>query len=50
MIVEDLYVSAYNKTIDGAEVNYEIILEKQKVSAWEGAAILVRNNSQSGPA
>lgn len=49
MIVEDLYVSAYNETLDGAGVNYEIILEKKKVTAWEGAAILVRNNSQSGP-
>ncbi len=50
MIVEDLYISAYNETIDGAYVNYEIILEKYEFNAWDGAATMVRNNSQSGPA
>ena len=50
MIVEDLYISAYNETVDGASVNYEIILEKMKIDTWDGAAIMVRNNSQSGPA
>ena len=50
MIVEDLYISAYNETIDQAEVNYEIILQKMKIEAWDAASIMVRNNSQSGPA
>ena len=49
MVVEDLYVSAYNETIDGAGVNYEIILEKMKIETWDAASIMVRNNSQSGP-
>jgi hypothetical protein len=50
MIVEDLYVSGYNETVDGAPINYEIILEKHKITAWDGASIMVRNQSQSGPA
>jgi len=49
MIIEDLYISTYNETIDGAGVNYEIILEKMKIEAWDAASIMVRNNSQSGP-
>lgn len=47
MIVEDLWISAYNETIDGALVNYEIILEKHKIDMWDGASIMVRNQSQS---
>lgn len=50
MIVEDLYISAYNETLDQSSVNYEIILEKMKIEAWDAASIMVRNNSQSGPA
>lgn len=49
MIVEDLYVSTYNETIDQTSVNYEIVLEKMKIEAWDAASIMVRNNSQSGP-
>lgn len=47
MIVEDLWISAYNETIDGAVVNYEIILEKHKIDTWDAASIMVRNQSQA---
>ena len=50
MIVEDLYISAYNETIDQALVNYEIVLEKHKIEVWDAASIMIRNQSQAGPA
>ena len=49
MIVEDLYISTYNETIDAARVNYEIVLEKYEFTAWDGASTMVRNQSQAGP-
>ena len=48
-VVEDLYISAYNETLDASSVNYEIILEKVEFPAWTGAGILVENLSQGGP-
>lgn len=49
MLVEDLWISAYNETLDASSVNYEIILEKYSFPAWDGAGILVENLSQAGP-
>jgi hypothetical protein len=49
MVIEDLWISIYNETFDGATVNYEIILEKYEFPAWTGAGVLVENLSQAGP-
>ena len=48
MIVENLWISGYNETLDQSSVNYEIILEKMKITPWDGASIMVRNQSQAG--
>ena len=48
MIVENLWISGYNETLDQSSINYEIILEKMKITSWDGASIMVRNQSQSG--
>lgn len=48
MIVENLWISGYNETLDQSSINYEIILEKMKITAWDGASIMVRNQSQAG--
>jgi len=49
LIIEDLWISAYNETFDGASVNYEIVLDKYEFTAWDGAGAMVRNQSQAGP-
>jgi len=49
MAVENLYISAYTTAGSTVNVNYEIILEKYEFSAWDGAATMVRNQSQAGP-
>ena len=49
MVIEDLWISTYNETVDQADVNYEIILEKYSFADWDGAAILVENLAQGGP-
>jgi len=48
MIVEDLYISAYNNG-DPAEINYMIHFEKYEFAAYDGAGYLIKNNSQAGP-
>ena len=50
MVIEDLYLSAYNSVTDNGLVNYEIILEKYSFPSWDGAGILIQNLSQAGPA
>lgn len=45
MIIEDLYISDYSTT-DNRVANYYIVLEKYEFTAWDGAATLVRNQSQ----
>ena len=48
MIIEDLWISAYNETIDQADVNYEIILQKYDLGTdWQGSLAMVRNRSQA---
>ena len=47
IIIEDLYISGGGA--DGS-VNYEIVLEKLDLAAYDGALNMVRNNSQGGPA
>ena len=47
MVVEDMYVRAYVSP-DTGSVNYFIKLEKYEFTAWDGAATMVRNQSQSG--
>ena len=48
MIVENLWISGYNETLDQSSINYEIILEKMKITEWDAASIMVRNQSQAG--
>lgn len=48
LIIEDLYLACYNGS-DGRKVNYYIELEKYEFTAWDGAANMVRNQSQAGP-
>ena len=50
MIVQDLWISAYTTGTSPTELNYYIVLEKYEFTAWDGAATMVRNLSQSGPA
>lgn len=47
IIVEDLFLGIYS-TADNRQVNYYIELEKYEFAAWDGAANMVRNNSQGG--
>jgi hypothetical protein len=47
MVIEDLYISAYT-TGEADKMNYYIVLEKYEFTAWDGAATMVRNQSQSG--
>tara|TARA_Y100000004_G_C8933670_1_gene421163 strand:+ start:1392 stop:1844 length:453 start_codon:yes stop_codon:yes gene_type:complete len=47
MIIEDLYISGYT-TAEATVMNYYIVLEKYEFTAWDGAATMVRNQSQSG--
>ena len=48
MVIEDLYLNAYS---DGESIamNYYIELEKYNFTAWDGAAQMVKNQSQAGP-
>ena len=47
LIIEDLYLSAYT-TGEADKMNYYIVLDKYEFTAWDGAATMVRNQSQSG--
>lgn len=48
MIIEDLWISVYTPG-EAGKINYYIEMEKYEFPAWDGAANLVRNNSQAGP-
>jgi len=48
MAIQDLYISAYTTSGTTLQINYELVLEKYEFTAWDGAAIMVRNQSQSG--
>ena len=48
MVIEDLYISIYSTT-DTTRYNFMIELDKYEFTAWDGAGILVQNNSQAGP-
>lgn len=48
MVLEDLYISVYT-TGEAGLINYYIELDKYEFSAWDGAATMVRNQSQAGP-
>ena len=48
MIIQDLYVTNRGST-DDTFCNYLIELEKYEFTAWDGAASMVRNQSQAGP-
>ena len=50
MIVKDLWISGYTTGTSPTPLNYYIVLEKYEFTAWDGAATMVRNLSQSGPA
>ncbi len=45
--IEDLFLMVYS-TLDSRTFNYMIILEKMEFKDWDGAGILVENNSQAG--
>ena len=46
MIIEDLWIGNYNGS-DNREVNYRIKLEAYEFPAWDGAGVMVINQSQS---
>lgn len=48
MAIQDLYISAYTTSGSTLQLNYELVLEKYEFTAWDGAATMVRNQSQSG--
>lgn len=47
MNVRDLYISAYT-TGEAGSMNYMLVLEKYEFAAWDGAATMIKNESQSG--
>jgi hypothetical protein len=47
MVVEDLYVIAYSSDGSDQKINYLIKMEKYKFATWDGAAIMVKNQSQN---
>ena len=49
MIVQDLWISGYTTGTSPHPLNYYLVLEKYEFTAWDGAATMVRNQSQSGP-
>ena len=50
MIVQDLFLTTYIADTEQAWIiNYMIVLEKYEFTAWDGAATMVRNQSQAGP-
>ena len=48
VVVQDLWINAAT-TGEAGNLNYYIELEKYEFTAWDGAATLVRNQSQAGP-
>ncbi len=46
MIVRDLYLSAYCGG-EAGYLNYMLTLEKYEFAAWDGAATMIKNESQS---
>lgn len=50
MVVQDLFLTTYVADTEQAWIiNYMIVLEKYEFTAWDGAATMVRNQSQAGP-
>ncbi len=47
LIVEDIFIANYGNA-DNTFVNYEIILQKYDITAWDAASVMVRNQSQAG--
>lgn len=50
MVVQDVWISGYTTGTSPVPLNYYIVMEKYEFTAWDGAATMVRNLSQSGPA
>lgn len=48
MVIQDLWINAYNPA-EATVMNYKIVLEKYEFTAWDGASVMVRNQSQAGP-
>ena len=46
MTVRDLYISAYT-TGEAGFLNYMLVLDKYEFAAWDGAATMIKNESQS---
>lgn len=46
MVIEDLFIELYASS-DIGEANYMVVLQKYEFPAWDGAAHLVANESQS---
>jgi len=49
MVIEDLFIELYASS-DIGPANYMIELQKYEFPAWDGAATMVLNQSQSGTA
>jgi hypothetical protein len=49
MIVEDLWIQGFaGQTGEDFWFNYYLVFEKYEFTAWDGAATMVRNQSQAG--
>ena len=48
MAVEDLWIQAYT-TGEATTMNYYIVLQKYEFDSWDGAGVMVKNQSQAGP-
>jgi hypothetical protein len=46
LIVEDLFITAQNRSASNPDVNYMIFMEKYDITEWQGALAMVRNSSQ----
>ena len=47
MAVEDLWIQSYT-TGEATTMNYYIVLQKYEFTSYDGAAVMVKNQSQSG--
>ena len=46
LVVEDLFITAQNRSASNPNINYMIFMEKYDITDWQGALAMVRNKSQ----
>ena len=46
LIVQDLFITAQNRSASNPDINYMISMEKYDITEWQGALAIVRNKSQ----